>query len=491
MKRVLYLLPLLLAFAMSSCSSLSKQANEMFEAGAYDDAVRTYDQVLAKDPGDADAIRGRARAREKLVDTKLIEIRKSRLAGNEQNALDMLRTIVLQENTWGFFPKGAVAYTQEEESREALRYVEGQVRAALPSQHPLRAEYLLVHYAPIFGGELQARSNALLSLARGERKANCKRLVSASAAPGPYYTTFLQKFCGDNAAVSKSASKNTARKYAELYRAVKATVAVEGLPREYGAAITESLREGLAKTPWFDVHGTKEWNVHVGGNYSVEQREKPEVRWHSYTVSVPYVSFEDQRKTHEVPYTTTEYRCTPNSDGSQNCTHVPITRFRSEAYTETVPVTRYRDEPRSQPYTGQLRSQSLALHLAAPVRFGDIARELAVNEKQDNSGFEHDNRMPDIGLYPQQANLPDAGAWLRTGLTQLAAATQAQGNAAWEERYCKPLSQNRSVAETGEQVHRCLRRNPPVLPKFVETWYEHNLGISVSQADEVIGVRDF
>jgi len=488
MKRLPWLLiPLLLA----SCTSLSKKAREYFEAGDYEESVRTYDQALQKDPGDAAAIAGRAEAREKLIDVTLLRVRQSRLAGNAQNAIDMLLDLVERENAWGFAPKnGAVASTQDEESAEAFRYVQSEVRTALPSHHPLRAEFLLNHYRAIFQGPWQAPADGLRKLARGARENACRRFVAASPAPGAYYLEFLEKVCAGRGALPKQMAQVTHRKFDELYRGVKVTAKLEGFPEGYAAVLEDDLRQGLIKTPWFDARGAKMLTVTLSGRFAVEQTEKPEERLHNYWVSIPYTAYEEQPRSREVPYFSTETQCSPGASGTPTCIDVPVTRYRTENYTETVPVTRYREEPRVQAYTGRERTQTLTVFVNADAAFASVRRQFGVNEKAQDRGFEHDVSMPSIGLYPSQANLRDPQTWLKEQTGKLTGFIEDSGNSTWENLYCRPLAKHLSVAETGEQVHRCLRRQLPEVPKFVEDWYQRNLGISVAEADELFGTRD-
>jgi len=477
---------------LNGCSSLHRKAEKLYESGAYQGSIDTYDEILKKDPADADAVIGRLKARAKLIDTKLIEIRRSRLAGNEENAIEMLRHLVDEENEWATFPKGAVAYTQEEESTEALKFVDGQVKEALADQFPLRASYRLKRYQMIFQGTLSETYDRMSGVVREAGKQSCRSLADGSGATRPYFGEFLQKYCAHWGLSLAKVKPDEQRKLKKLYRGTKVQVKVENLPPEVISIVQENIDEGLKQTPWFDVKGARVLPVQLQGKYQNQHHEEVEMRLHSYTVQIPYTSYEPVQRERQVPYTDTQIQCVPNPPGTpgQNCNPISVTKYRTEQYWENEPVTRYRDEPRTQSYDGLKISQLLNLNVEGKALFSGTSKIFNLSEKSNTSGFESEWSLPKIGLYPQHAGIPDPLSWIKLEVLQLGENFQSAANNFWEINYCHPVGKDLSFAVQGDQVHRCLRRRPTEIPRFVALWYENNLGVTVSQADELLGLKD-
>src|SRR5262245_54526784 len=171
---------------LTACSTLHRQARDRMKAGSYEEAVALYDRILLEDPKDSEAAAERAKAREKYIDQKLLVVRRSRVGGNLQNSVDLLLEIVTKENEWHSFPGGAVAYTQDEESAEALKYVGHLVHAALSRDLPLRGYVLTTRYAPIFSGPRTGAVEQLHAETKKVATKKCDRLASAASLENPY-----------------------------------------------------------------------------------------------------------------------------------------------------------------------------------------------------------------------------------------------------------------------------------------------------------------
>src|SRR4051794_18068864 len=100
--RYFWVLAVLVAFL--GCSSLKKKAQESLEAGSYDRAMQLFEQYLRKNPDDSEALQGLKDARHGWIDKKLISVRMARLAGNQQQALDLLLEALNKEQNWKFLP---------------------------------------------------------------------------------------------------------------------------------------------------------------------------------------------------------------------------------------------------------------------------------------------------------------------------------------------------------------------------------------------------
>src|SRR5687768_2474404 len=116
MPRILLVLLLVLA----ACSTARKRARELLEQGHYEQAVKSYETLLASNPGDAEVAAGLTQAKHGVLGQKLIEVRKLRQSGSPGAALELLLQTLELQARWKLAPPGAAAFTQDEERRELL-----------------------------------------------------------------------------------------------------------------------------------------------------------------------------------------------------------------------------------------------------------------------------------------------------------------------------------------------------------------------------------
>jgi hypothetical protein len=207
------------------------RAKKLLEAEQYEEAEALYSEILKGDPEDADAIIGASQSREKLLDSKLIQVRLARIGGNAQSSLDQLLKVVELENEWKFFPRNRVAFTQEEESIEAIKLVESKVNKINASGKPLSSDFLLAKYGKIFSGNLSPRLNKIAVKTKALGAESCKRLRENDLDTAPYFSQFLNQYCvhwGVSSGRSPASLDNL--KLRELYSHVSITANIKGLP---------------------------------------------------------------------------------------------------------------------------------------------------------------------------------------------------------------------------------------------------------------------
>lgn len=473
-----------------SCSSFKSKGEDFFEQGAYEDAVANYERAVAEDPNDAEAVAGLRKSREKLIDTKLLEVRKSRLAGNPQSGLDMLLQLVERESKWNFYPMGAVASTQQEETKEALAFLRLRVSQALAKQLALQAHWLVKVYGLIFQGKAQQFLSAESDKTRRQGRQQCSRFQKAALPSLPYFTAFVEKFCAEFNLAFSSASAEASR-LSELSGKLKLTSQVQGLGPGQLAYFRQALEQSFFETPWYDPKSSRAVRVTLSGQYSYTHDQTPERRVHQYYVQVPYTVYERVRRTKQVPYETHEYRCDSYGvrDPGQPCQYVPVTRFKTDEYYDTVPTTKYRSESRSQEYTGVSHLQKMDLAVDGLFILAGNRRTISLSDRKEDRGFEHTWDMPDIGLTPKSSSLTDPDRWLEARANDLSVQLRTQSVNLWRDLYCKPGKEG-SMAETGNQAHKCLRLDLDRPPPFAEQWYQTHFGLSVAEARMILDLSD-
>lgn len=484
-----------LTLFLEGCSTAHKRAEKYLEAQAYDDAASTFEEILREDPKDADAVIGLQVARNKIIDTKLIQIRLSRMAGNQQNAIDMLLNLVDAENSWKLYPKGQVAFTQAEESSLALSFLKTKVKEYLAKKHPLPADIQLKRYRPIFEGDLVTKFSMLQGEVQKYGRNRCENLSSEGSSKNlPYYAYFIRRFCAYWGGPQRETASTDDSRLAELFGRVEVTLRIKGIPQELSGVLTETLRDSFSDSPWYDPKGKKTVRVILDGDF-LKRHEKEAVRLvHQYTEQVPYTAYVPVMQSRQVPYSSSSYQCDTVYGGygqsAQVCGYVPVTKYRTEYYTETVAVTQYREVPRTQPYEADKHYQFLGLLVKGRVEFGSYQKVIEITEKSEETSFQHDWNLPEIGLTPKALELPDPLDWLKDQGKSVATQTAEAGSQLWTNLFCKPQVKDRSIASQGDQVHRCLKQHLGDPPKFAEKWYDSIIGQSVRETKDALALDD-
>lgn len=434
----------------------------MFEQGAFREAVEVYDAVLAQNPHDEKAVAGLKLARTRFIDSRLIQVRKARLALDQELAIEMLLEVVTLEKQWAYFPGGAIAGTQEEESIEALSFVENKIGSAQNKDRPLSALYLLTHYEPIFSGNLNPRREFLLRRLAAAGKRQCSSLSRSLTDEKPYYSEFVRKVCSAWGQPGKDLSGARATKLSELYGRVVVHTNVKGLSSGGATQLRKSIENTFRESPWFEIRGSRVLHIHLKGDYTFSHSRSPVERVHGYQVQIPFTEYQTVEKPPKGPKGESEYR----------------------------PVTRYRTEPRIQKYDGWNHKQSLDLHLQGDFVVAGTPRTVRYEKQLAQLGFEHHWNLPQIGLEPETPALESPETWIEQQAILLAADILNSTEEAWEQRYCESSSNEPTLMATGDQIHRCLRFRRSSPPQLADAWYEKFFGLTFAQANELLKLAD-
>jgi hypothetical protein len=453
-----------MSLLLSACSGLRGRAQSLYEKGAFREAVETFELAVKENPQDEEAHAGLGKARTSFIDKRLIDARMANLSGNALVALDTLLEVATAERQWNYVPGGKLGGTQEEESTEALRFLEKETASAIKRERPLWALYLLSHYAPVFTGSHSAAFNALQNQVNKKGARQCGELSKLEAKDKPFFSLFVRKVCtawGN----PNTGGKAAAERNRELFRQVHVTSRVHGLSKEFTAIFKTKLERALEQTPWFSPQGRSTLELVLEGNFSESLNKIPERRVHGYSVKEPYTDYENVEKT-------------------------VITRNGQKKYTERQPITRFRDVPRTQPYNGWLVQQWLEVHIESPLQLSSQSRTLRLEDRFSAEGFEHQWNLPDIGLRPQTAEVKDSREWVSDQAAKLSDSLVQTAKELWEQEFCAPVASEPTLIATGERVHRCLRgtlENPPL---FASQWYERFFGLTAAQANELLSLNE-
>jgi hypothetical protein len=450
---------------LSACNTAHKRAEKLMEEGLFDDAVHSYEKMLAEDPNDTDAALGLAKARQSLLDRRLIEVRRLRQSGSPGPALDVLLDVLEKEQQWNTLPPGAAAFTQEEERQLALPYARAEVGQALGQGFPLKAEHFLIRYRRVFAGDLQKGWDALKAEARAKGKSSCHAFQKEKLEGQPYFARFLVQYCGYWGEKSREIPADREKALGELYGRAEVTVSgsSDRAQGAYATLLSEALRGAFSRTGWFEAAGKRRAEIPIHFTFHEVQSRQPVPQTHMYTVQVPYTEWREEARTRPVPNTN-----------------------RTESYTERVPVTRYRSVPRRYDFTATDHRQHLDADITGQVALGDRTVRVAVAQQSDTGGIEHGESQPAIGLRPATPTLANPDGFFREQINRAGAELEAQAAQAWVETYCHAPE---GGAAEANWVFRCLRQNTPTPPEAAQTWHLRKLGLGVNETRAVLGAQ--
>lgn len=468
----------------TGCASAKKRAGEQLEKGNFEAAAELYEKALASEPGDPEVLAALPKARDGALSNRLIDVRRSRAAGNQEQALEQLLAVLDVEKKWNHFPKSTVGFTQNEEVGLAFPYVQMKVRGALQQKFPLLGETIHQKYAPLFSGaELAAKHEALFKEVVKAGKDSCRHFEEQEKKQFPYFSDFVQTYCSHWGESTGSKVQDAAIKLNELYGSLKVEGAVQGLAQDLVDAIEDDLQSALQQTPWFDNKGQKKGQFKLTGTYSFAHTKDLTNLVHTYKVQEPYQVVEMVTKSREVPYQATETTVNPQTGATQT---VQVNRTRTEYYQEPQNVVKYREATRQYPYNAikHVQTSELALFTKGKLGSRDIGAEYG--GKLQKEGYQHDLSNPEVGLAPSRPDLVEPHQWVRQESQKFKEAFRAKLLAEWTANFCTPESAAEGLAASGDRVQKCARSKPAEVPSFVADWFSQHLGVSMPAALDLL-----
>lgn len=465
-----------------SCSSIEKKADEHFEKGSYEEAVKLYEKALKKDPDSSELVAKLKNAQFKFIDSKLIAVRKLRVGSQNQAASDLLLSILGKQDQWQSFPKGAVAFSETEEVRYAHQYLVSQVDAAIVSEKPLRGSYTLKTYARILSvSESQDVPLLKVKLAKLGQK-NCAAMGAQANQTVVFYAGLAASICQYYGANAEKLAKLSTKQREQLYAKLSLAVDQGGSGENNSELFTNLMAEEFKKSPWYEDGAAKTLTASARIAFNHVHETRPIRRSFHYEVSIPYTDYEEKSVAFQEPYTAYRSVC----DAGSRCREVAETNYRTKYRTVKEPVTRYRSEPRSYPLLVTQHTLNLAYKAQITSQTeGFSATDTSQVQNFVKSDEEHHEDMPDIGLHPDPLDLPASDAWLTQQYQVTADDYRTKLISLWEERFCTAAKQNGSP-QVIDQYEKCLRSTLAAPPAHVNAWYEQAFGIDAVKVHGLI-----
>ncbi|HTL12024.1 MAG TPA: hypothetical protein VL588_06030 [Bdellovibrionota bacterium] len=480
-------LALVVSLSIAGCGSIAKRAGEAMEKGDYGTAVALYEQAVARDPKDTEAQAGLKQARAKYMDQRLLQVRKARLGGNAQEALDLLAETLDQQERWKMPAMGNASFTQEEEMGYAVKSAQGLVAESVKAGQPLRGEWLLRRYEKIFQGKNRAAFDQLQASTQDRGRKDCQGYLKMDLKTHPWFALYALQVCQHwhGPAVAQGKAGDPA---AQLFRAVELdTKTAQGVPDETISYAKEKLGDALRRTAWYDPKGGAVLRLSLAGHYTRDDDKVQVDLQHKYTEYETVTQMVDVRKSRVVYRDQTVQEIIPGTHAYRTVVKSqPVTEY----YTEQQPQQVKKPIDRIYSYGGWKLARHLNLGLSLATEAEGRAINAQVEDKSDQEDTESTLSKPEIGLKPHRANLADPAPWLRTRMERLASELESKLGRAWSDLYCvgSASGSDRGPEAAGDTVMHCLRQKQPQPPAFADQWFRSETGLSAIDAQSLLAL---
>ncbi|MGE0871157.1 MAG: hypothetical protein AB7P03_21510 [Kofleriaceae bacterium] len=484
-----------------ACTTLRGRADEAYARGDYLEAAKLYDQMVAAEPDNAEALERRFAARAAALRAMLQATQLARSTGRTEAAINELARLLHHRDLWAMPPDPDLVAPIAAEVTAATAHVQVMIDGLVMARRPLGAQQTLGRFQSLLSRrDFDNRYELLRTTVAAAGRRHCDKLIAeSSTAATPYWNRFLNRYC----AYWGSAT----RRDAQLPHVRSGLLVVGGIHGESRAQISElqdALAAAFAGSVWFDPAATMPAHCNIDGHVTSSFTERSVSLTKNWNESVPYTAYETKQVAYQEPYTETEtrYEQVPHieyetrtvSCGSGTCTETtPRTVYKSEPRTETVtkyrtayrtethPVTRYRDVPQVFSYLAIERTGHYASSLRARAIIAGEPIVAEVASAFSRTGIEHNVSFPPAGISPEQADLLSGPEFVEREHASLRQRLARMLDDNYRQLYCS------SDRYTADQAAACAYLDPVQAPAPVQVALRELLGDDAPLASQLLG----
>ncbi|MGK0442140.1 MAG: tetratricopeptide (TPR) repeat protein [Pseudohongiellaceae bacterium] len=429
-----------------ACSGLVGKGDKLYELGLYSEAADYYQRALQRDSDNVDAQLGLSRARYKIIDRGLIEVRMLRLASNSPAAAQQLEKLLRDQQAWNVELHGAVTLTQAEETRYAKNWLLKEAHTLANADFPDAYRWFEYAYSHLIanaqiGDKLSVYKNQLSSL--GDKK--CQNLTKVVKGQGFFLAEFVYRYCsswGRDVSLATDASDVSRYKRLRPHNHVQHSTRQDNSQNENLRSHLTSLNDVFRGSLWYSPIGLKDLDVDVEGRVDYQ---------HS------------ARRTRRVANYTTENSVTKKSSSGEETTRVETTE-------------------KTYPYNARVHSEKFVINVSySSMVTGQTVKQKAYKVKRHTSEA-HDEDFPAANLSPQAPDMLNLHTLFSGEISRLNTGYITALNAVWVSEYCE----KRIADGAGEGVLRCAKISPE--NTYVNNWFSQNFGIDYRQMVELYGI---
>lgn len=469
----------------TGCTTLRGRADDALSRGDYRKAAELYEELLRKDPNDAQAKARLIAAERGLVDEALAEFERAR-AGSDVPAA--MRAAVVALETADRVEADAVDAPRRARAAAMVAWV-GEtartgVRAETERGRALAGRRLVGGWSAVLGRKELASVRAELEAAIAAAGARTCAEATRAAEGQPFSLELVASYCKE---VGGPMPPWMPRPIVVSGIDVRGLVA--GTPPEEHDEVRRAVAAALERSVWFSPTAPARAAAEVDGAVSTVFTATPTELSRSWTERVPYEALETYTEpvvvpylatetyTERVPFTAYEERldsCRPPRTGLCRRSR-PVTRYRDETRTREVTkerteyvertrtVTRYRDEPRVFQFAAVKHQGRYEASHRVTVELGPHLRPITIRAQVSDAkvAYEHDAEFSPAGVHPERGTLPSGAFWRASQRTRIERDLERALDDGWIEAFCS------EAVATVEEAARCAHGRPKTPPGAV------------------------
>ena len=478
------------------------RADDMMAQGQYARAAETYDRILAEHPGDAEALRLRDHARNRVLEQVLVEAASARAANRTAAWLEAVDRALTTYNANKFTLEPSLRSRYVAEVRAADLHVKsGVVTTLTAADRPLRAEEALRDMPLMRHPEMsQTRAELSAEITRAGRR-TCDRLSTEAAPDVPYWAWAIDRYCHHfGGALTSLPTPPHARGGIEVVGSVQGTDAAET------TALRGRVASWFSKSRWYASGSPARAAAAIEGHNAATFDTRRVSFDRPWSERVPYTAIEHGTEAYQEPYRHHEhytesqpYTASVSESypcGRSTCTRTrTVTRYRQVSRTRVVTrwrtayrpttriVTRYRDEPRVFHYEADEVRAAYSSNLVVRIDLGGGVEPLvvAVQRESTGSGIAHDVSFDPAGVAPSRPNLASRADFF----SQQTGALERQMFASFAQHHARVFcTQVRGVDEAARCLYGNAKPPPAVADAFASKLGEDApLAVALAHAD--------
>ncbi|RZA18610.1 MAG: hypothetical protein EOP10_20845 [Proteobacteria bacterium] len=451
MKKFYFLTLLALQLA---CTSLTDQGDELFEKGLFVEAEQTYNAALQKDAADAGALEGLQKARVKILDVGLIEVRMLRLANNYLLAADKLEGILDKQALWKVRFNSGIAETQETETAKSKEFLLQEMGREFAAGFPERGFWLGHTHKNVLSntGPSRELDDVNVKIA-GLGKKRCDEFQKQPSVKDVFLRTFVNRYCSlfGVAWASKSQVDDpwlfSGASFTNQYAIEKLNYA--------GALSSQALQTELSKvfenSPYYHPLSNKTLKLQMAGTLAYADNRQSERRRKDYEV-------QEERK---------EKVMTKDAQGKMVETEVK-NKVKVPKVFEYF-ITRH-DE-----------SANILSTVTGSIAGKDYRSHFQKTTTQTSESHNESNSAADV--YPEKAKLMDVSEWFNQQFKTAATSFESDLNRLWGQHFCalmnESMNDDKEAIRNWEMIERCGRIENG--NQIVNTYYRTRFHLSYDE----------
>lgn len=419
---------------LAACVNLVEKGDELYSKELYEDSARLYEQALRRDPNNADAKVRLKKARVKIMERDLRDVKALRMARNLPAAAEKLERVLANQNNWRMPAQGQLINAQLEEIEWAKNWIVKKARSQAQTNMPDTYRLFQERFKYLLGTASSETLDKLSAQVEAKGKQKCQNLSRLVEQESFFFSEIVQSYCGQwgasprfSLATKDSSRFNDVEIRNRIFTRIdnESTYYLDDLSRRLGSELETSL--------WFSDRGTQKMLIRLHGDVRYDYEVERAIR------SILYDVIEKVRQ------------------GNGNL--VDVKKQKKHEYYVKI----HREK------------LTFDVHIEAEVQGQAVTfknRQVETFESES-----HNERFERARLVPQPERLFDKKPWLDAQFSALKDGFIKVLDERWTNYYCRASSSN--SAQQAENVARCARMNPT--HTSVSRWFRNTFGLDYGE----------